>query len=57
MHGTSSRMTDLLKKLGLESRLITEGFDIDSTVDFEGAKKILEEEREASWNILKNALE
>jgi hypothetical protein len=57
MHGTSSRMTDLLKKLGLESRLIAEGFDIDATVDFVGAKAILEEEREASWNILKNALE
>lgn len=57
MHGTSSRMTDLLHKLGLESRLIHNAFDIDEPVDFQGARETLEEERGASLHLLQSALE
>ena len=57
MQGTSSRMTDLLHKLGLDNRLISETFDIEKPVDFVGARKILEEERTVSLNLLQSALE
>ena len=56
MQGTSSRMVDLLDMLQLNGRLISKEFKIDEPVNYENAKKILNEERNRSMEILKKAL-
>lgn len=57
MQGTSSRMIDLLHTIGLDHRLIKPNFEIEQTVDYSNAKKILQERREESLALLKNAIE
>lgn len=56
MQGTSSRMIDLLNLIGLEKRLLSEGFDIDDVIDYSYARDIINKERERSIKILEEAL-
>lgn len=57
MHGTSSRMIDLLHKIKLDERLISDAFCIDDSVEYKNAKEIIAKEREASLKILQDSLE
>ena len=59
---TSSRLANLLKKLNLNSRLIStlddlKKLDYDEQIDYETAEKLLEKERNKSIAFLKKAIE
>ena len=59
---TSSRVTDLLEKLGISNRAVNsleefKKLDFDEDIDYENVNKILEKEREKSINWLIDAIE
>lgn len=53
---SSSRMKDLLKNIGLESRLWSTAFEINNTIDYESVKERLNKFSEGSKRYLKEAL-
>lgn len=55
--GSSSRMVDLLKKLGLSNRIYSENFNIDDYIDYKLAIQKLEESRKGSIQFLTEALD
>lgn len=53
---SSARMLDLLRKLGLQNRIIWEGFDIAAPIDYRATEVFLGRLREDSLNYLRAAL-
>ncbi len=56
MEGTSSRMVDLLDRVGLSHRLLQDGLDIDAPIDYAPVRDILAGERQRCRDILKAAI-
>ncbi|MBE6778101.1 MAG: polysaccharide pyruvyl transferase family protein [Ruminococcaceae bacterium] len=56
MEGTSSRMVDLLEKVGLSHRLLGDDLDIDAPIDYRPVQAILEAERQRCRRLLQEAI-
>lgn len=57
MQGTSSRMIDLLNTIDLNSRLINDDFMMEQDIDYRNAKLVIQQKREESLELLRNAIE